>query len=598
MKRHPQTIRSVSANAGVIAWYKRRLRKELAEMHHSVCYWLEAVYKARESEIVGDASPTVSLLERFREVSRRWLRRWNLLAGWLAKSAIGKAKSTTDVSLKNAFRAAGFTVKFQASRELNTVSRALIAENVNLIKKIPQQYLSDVEGIVLRGVSMGRNLKYIREELDKRYDITTKRANLIARDQLDKATQAIQRTRDKEIGITEGIWVHMPGQKTSRETHIAMNGKQFKLEGDDKGLFDPDPRVARKVLPGELVACYPEGSKLYGLPFTEKLYRRWYTGKLSQIVTDNGTVFSVTPNHPILTDSGWKAAGLLNNGDHIIQTRCDGFPWAELDANGMIPTFDELFETFILLGITPTVFNGSAGDFHGDGTNGDVDIIDVGGLLAGVSNTKLIKSLCDLGFSVSEVREIAALFSVQGPRKSHFASDSAFISFVRRCRERLPIFFSRASIAEQIGLALIADGNATSDKPLADNITFNSETLGNLIFTYARLIKGNDLFFRQGIFERLLASMGDFDASLPNVTSQGANVDPKRLCQVFEKNSLGHHFARVIVNSLVDFSGHVYNLQTSLGWYIAEKTVSCNCRCVYRAVLPDIPLLNMKEKDQ
>lgn len=223
-------------------------------MHHSVCYWLEAVYKAKESEIVGDASPTTSLLERFREVSKRWLKRWNLLAGWLAKSAIGKAKSTTDVSLKNAFKAAGFTVKFQASRELNTVSRALIAENVNLIKnKMVRPYLADVEGIVLRGVSMGRNLKYIREELDKRYDITTKRANLIARDQLDKATQAIQRTRDKEIGITEGIWVHMPGQKTSRETHIAMNGTQFKLEGDDKGLYDSD--VKRNVLPSELPAC-------------------------------------------------------------------------------------------------------------------------------------------------------------------------------------------------------------------------------------------------------------------------------------------------------------------------------------------------------
>lgn len=268
-KRKPQTIRSVSANAGVIAWYKRRLRKELAEMHHSVCYWLEAVYKARESEIVGDklahesvivgdASPTASLLERFREVSRRWLKRWNLLAGWLAKSAVGKAKSTTDVSLKNAFKAAGFTVKFQASRELNTVSRALIAENVNLIKnKMVRPYLADVEGIVLRGVSMGRNLKYIREELDKRYDITTKRANLIARDQLDKATQAIQRTRDKEIGITEGIWVHMPGQYTSRETHKsdAMNGQRFKLDGDDKGLFDPDPKVARNVLPSELPGC-------------------------------------------------------------------------------------------------------------------------------------------------------------------------------------------------------------------------------------------------------------------------------------------------------------------------------------------------------
>lgn len=251
----PKTVRAVTTNAGVVAWYRARLRRELKAMHKSISYWIEAAYKAQEAEIVGDASPTTELLARFNALSHSWLKRWNVMGDWLARRAIDKTKKTTTVSMKEAFKAAGFTVKFDANKELDDISRALIKANVNLIKnKYVRPYLAEVETIILQGVTMGRNLGYIREELAKRYEITYKRAALIARDQLDKATQAIQRTNDAKIGITEGIWVHMPGQYSSRSTHKskAMNGKRFKLS---EGLYDPDPKVDRKILPGELVCC-------------------------------------------------------------------------------------------------------------------------------------------------------------------------------------------------------------------------------------------------------------------------------------------------------------------------------------------------------
>ena len=38
----------------------------------------------------------------------------------------------------------------------------------------------------------------------------------------------------------------------SRPTHVAMEGKRFKLS---EGLYDPDPKVRRKVKPGELILC-------------------------------------------------------------------------------------------------------------------------------------------------------------------------------------------------------------------------------------------------------------------------------------------------------------------------------------------------------
>ena len=66
-------------------------------------------------------------------------------------------------------------------------------------------------------MSMGKDLGYVTESLGDRYAITRRRAAFIARDQMDKASMAIQRARDEKLGIEEGIWVHLPGQKTSRK---------------------------------------------------------------------------------------------------------------------------------------------------------------------------------------------------------------------------------------------------------------------------------------------------------------------------------------------------------------------------------------------
>lgn len=249
----PKLLRAIQPNAGVRAYYRRRLKRELEAMQRSIAYWLEAAYKAREGEIVQDASPTNDILSRFKALQRRWLRRWNWLASWLPQRVIDRTERTTTVSMAEAFKAAGFTVKMDNSRVFNSVTQALIAENVALIKSIPQQYLSDVEGIVTRGVSMGKDLHYITEELHKRYDITRRRAAFIARDQMDKASMSIQKARDEQLGITEGIWVHLPGQKTSRATHIAMNGKRFPLQGPNAGLYDS--AVKKNVMPAELPGC-------------------------------------------------------------------------------------------------------------------------------------------------------------------------------------------------------------------------------------------------------------------------------------------------------------------------------------------------------
>lgn len=252
-------LRAIPVNAGVQAYYRKRLIKELKAMHKSVSYWVLTHYRMNEAEITGvvqDASPVKDILKAFRHSMNAWLKRWDWLASWLAPRVVGKVNGTTTRSMAEAFKAAGMTVKFDESRSMNTTVEALIAENVNLIKhRMVRPYLAEVEEIILRGVTQGSDLGHIASELHKRYEITERRAKMIARDQLDKANQAIQRTRDLSLGITEGIWVHMPGQYTSRKTHIAMHGKRFKLDGppNERGLYDS--AVKHNVLPASEPMC-------------------------------------------------------------------------------------------------------------------------------------------------------------------------------------------------------------------------------------------------------------------------------------------------------------------------------------------------------
>lgn len=251
-------LRAIPVNAGVQAYYRKRLIKELRAMHKSVSYWVLTHYRMNEAEITGvaqDASPVKDILKAFRHSMKAWLKRWDWLASWLAPRVVGKVNGTTTRSMAEAFKAAGMTVRFDPKRSLNDITAALIAENVALIKSIPDRYFSEIEGIVTRGVSMGNDLGYIASELHKRYKITERRAKMIARDQMDKANQAIQRTRDLSLGITEGIWVHMPGQYTSRQTHIAMHGKRFKFDGppNERGLYDS--AVKHNVLPASEPMC-------------------------------------------------------------------------------------------------------------------------------------------------------------------------------------------------------------------------------------------------------------------------------------------------------------------------------------------------------
>ena len=256
--------RAIAPNAGLEAEYQRRLQKLVREMSRSVEYWLSAEYRRQEPRIElynappetvpdrcvpGDASPGSDLLDRLRKQTRRWIRAFNgqadAVADWFTRAALRSTDTQVKASLSEL---AGFTVQFRGSRALDTVLRSLIAENVALIRSIPSEYALEVEGLVMRSVRDGRDLGFLKKELQRRYEITERRARTIARDQSHKATQSFARERLRQNGITRATWVHMGGTTDPRLSHVRADGKEFDTA---KGL-EIDGEM---IFPGQKINC-------------------------------------------------------------------------------------------------------------------------------------------------------------------------------------------------------------------------------------------------------------------------------------------------------------------------------------------------------
>ena len=250
-----KTLNPVRPSAAIEIAYRRRLDALLEEMNNSLIYWLSARYRANEPEIVKlaqDASPAVNLRNAFRRLSRRWQGRFDDLASDLAKYFALQTAQRSTAALQSMLRRGGMSVKFKMSRPVNDVIQASIAENVGLIKSIAQQHLTAVEGHVMRSVQAGRDLGTLAQALEAQFDVTKRRAALIARDQNNKATATITRTRHMELGVQEAIWVHSHGGKVPRPTHVKAGRDKVRYNVAE-GWYDPHEK--KNIWPGELINC-------------------------------------------------------------------------------------------------------------------------------------------------------------------------------------------------------------------------------------------------------------------------------------------------------------------------------------------------------
>jgi len=245
----PQTLKASRANAGLAAQYRAHLHKLIARMQDSYQHWIKQTYPGRD-QLAKDASIWDELRKSLSALRRYWIRRFNEMAAPLAKYFSTAVHNRTNAQLKKILKDGGFTVQFQATAAMRDVMDGAIKENVALIKSIPKQYHQGVRALVDESVKRGRDLYFLSKQLSKQFGSTKDRAALIARDQNNKVSAAMQRARQLEVNIKQAVWMHSHAGKTPRPTHVANHGKVYDV---NKGWFDPKEK--KRVWPGSLINC-------------------------------------------------------------------------------------------------------------------------------------------------------------------------------------------------------------------------------------------------------------------------------------------------------------------------------------------------------
>ncbi len=241
-----KTLNPSIPNAGVKYWYYRALRKHISAMSDDVINEIENLTK--QSVLANDASPAALFRYLLRRLTTRWSKRFNQLSKGLAKTFCECSADTIDKPLIAQLIEMGFAFDFKMTDAMQNTSTAIIAENVSLIKSIPQQYFTRIETLVMQSVARGGDLGELKKQLKQQFGVTDRRARLIATDQNRKASSSLAAIRQQSLGIKKGIWLHTGAGQHPRPDHVAANGREFDIT---KGCLIG----GKYILPGQEINC-------------------------------------------------------------------------------------------------------------------------------------------------------------------------------------------------------------------------------------------------------------------------------------------------------------------------------------------------------
>lgn len=229
-KKYAIEINELKYNDAIMLNYRHQLLILKREMVKEYNRNIITLYRDNLSYIVGDRD----LVEEFENIINRlgekWYLKYFLVSEKYSKKLVEDIKTHNDVRFRKIKKNHPFLLKgTEDLKQVTKIVQSSIAENVGLIKSIPKKYHDDILGDVMRSVGVGGNLQELAESLIKRSTQTSKRINLIARDQTAKATALIDRQQAVDAGFTKGIWQKSIAGKTHRKDHAEAHGKEFDI---------------------------------------------------------------------------------------------------------------------------------------------------------------------------------------------------------------------------------------------------------------------------------------------------------------------------------------------------------------------------------
>jgi SPP1 gp7 family putative phage head morphogenesis protein len=236
--RHRRKVRPVRPSRGPEASYRESLLEITKAIRQAGDRHLLPVLKRSEAEYarpsVKDSLTTdgfgYDILAAFDAMATS-LGGIDRLSMRLAMEAIERQRQETDRQLSlNLHRGLGVDLT-SAIRALNVGPQieAAVVANASLIKSLPSQAIEKLRGRVLNDVARGTRYETLAKDIADQFDITDRRAKLIARDQMSKVNAAITEAKQKALGIAKYEWV-TSGDERVRESHADNNGKVFEWD--------------------------------------------------------------------------------------------------------------------------------------------------------------------------------------------------------------------------------------------------------------------------------------------------------------------------------------------------------------------------------
>jgi len=335
-------------------------------------------------------------------------------------------------------------------------------------------------------------------------------------------------------GVTALRWVSsgedcpyceaMNGRTVGVEQNFFQGGESFEPEGAKAPLLVRGAVSHPPVHDG----CLIGDSRVLARSGVLATSKRWFDGDVIIIRTASGHELTCTPNHPILTEGGWVAAGLLYVGGHVISD--GGREWrrgGNGDNQDVPSRIEDVVETFGRgAQVITTPMPVTAKHFHGDGVGSKVAIVRTNGLLMNDFNPPVCEHCGQSAFITGDAGAVG-LTGLGSETALGVGLGASGGGKVGGGGLGFSLGGGHLGGADETGGAVAAGGDVVLDKVATDNRS------------------GHTQFQGQGIL------------GLPSEVFTDEIVSVQRDA----------------------FHGDVFNLQTGLGWYVANGIVTHNCDC-------------------
>lgn len=408
-------------------------------------------------------------------------------------------------------------------------------------------------------------------------DVAVRRAVLTG---VNQTVGDMQIARADEMGCD---LVQVSAHVGARPSHAVWQGKIFSRSGTHPKYPDFVTSTGYGTGPGLCGWNCVVGDTLVSGPAIRAAYRREYSGEIIVIRTAGGHELTVTPNHPILTDKGWVAAGLLAEGDNVIsRAGLNGPSGAGPNINHQEASIENVFNSLserwnvLRLPISPS-------DFHGDVSDNKVDVVFPDSFLGNgfdASFTQEIKQI-----PLCRAVELSGAFVPESAlRKVFIGSSFAPNGVMGGFHEFRTPFFpgSFQSGTHSIGPAF-RERDAQFGKVSADQTFRDADLRCNFVLPETGIVQAQE-FIRCNA--RLSPQVHGPVSGIGDAVSLDAVLDGVEGAPVTVGDGLeslaGHEAVDNVVfverKSTQGSFIHVYNLETEGGWYFANGIITHNCR--------------------